>query len=943
MNHRSLLICMLGLTVGVLTPGAFAQTRPTTDAALGALIEKLTDRRSDDLIPEDLPDGSKIVDLKGRFQQAPLGQFIGDGQAMVACVNSVAEANTFFGRDLLSGAPLSSAASDAHAALVTEALRHGMSVKEYQFYGDLIEQGLGGAEPLSSTVIIINKDSPNEGFNSTADQFLPAPGNDANANLGEQRLALFNAAAQIWGAFLDSSVVIQISSQFDPIRPCNSSGGVLGSAGAVTGHWNFTKAEFANTVYHAALANKQEGFDLSAEYPDMSATFNSSVDTGCLSPGSHFYYGLDNATPADTINLFVVLLHEIGHGLGSSSLTDGQTGEYAFGIPDIWARYLFDSTAGLSWFEMNNAQRAASAVNTNNLFWDGANVRTASAFLSTGRDATTGRVQMYTPNPFEEGSSVSHFSNAASPNLLMEPSINSGLPLDLDLTRQQMRDIGWYRDTSNDLEPDTITSILPNGGSLQVDSSQTITWTNTGGFARNVTIELSLDGGNTFPIVVASDMANSGSRAWTVPDNPTTQGRLRVREHDFLSPLGQSAADFVIGGGNTAPTFTPAGAIAREQGSASGAAVTVGTVSDADTAVGSLVVTQVSGGTATGISVGSINNAAGTVTATLAASCSATAGTVRFQVFDGSLNGTGDLQLNVNANSAPTLTYGNQSLDGGGATSINPAAGPGDNGVVTLIEVQDTDTYTGTISVNGAGVVSISNAQPIGTHTITIRATDNCGAITDATFDLQVNNTAPTFTPAVAVVREQGSASDSAVTVGTVSDAETAAGSLLVTQVAGGTASGISVDSINNTAGTVTATLAASCTATAGTVRFQVSDGNLNGSGDLQLNVTLNTPPTLGSYANTTVAVGQGAIISPDAAPADNGNVDSISATILPVTFAGTLDADLGTGKISIGAASPSDSYTVSVTITDNCGATAEQDFALEVDDRVFSDGFETP
>jgi hypothetical protein len=148
-----------------------------------------------------------------------------------------------------------------------------------------------------------------------------------------------------------------------------------------------------------------------------------------------------------------------------------------------------------------------------------------------------------------------------------------------------MRDIGWHRDTSSDLVPDTITSVLPSGGSLQIGSSQNITWTNTGGFDRNVTIELSLDGGSTFPIVVASNVINSGSRAWTVPDNPTSQGRLRVREHDFLSPLGQSAADFVIGSGNnTAPAFTPASAIAREQGSAAGAAVTVGTVSDAETA-----------------------------------------------------------------------------------------------------------------------------------------------------------------------------------------------------------------------------------------------------------------------------------------------------------------------------------------------------------------------
>ena len=942
MNHRSLLACLLGLFVGLLMSDALAQTRPPADAALGALIEELTDRRSDDLFSEDLPDGSKVIDLKGRFQQVPLAQFIGEGQAMVACVNSVEEANTFFGRDLLSGSPLPRAASDAHAALVTEALRHGMSVAEYQFYGDLIEQGLAAPGASGSTVTIVNNDSPGEGFNSTAEQFLPAPGNDANANLGEQRLALFNAAAQIWGDFLDSGVAIQIRSQFDPL-PCSMGSAVLGSAGALGLVSDFTNAEFSSTYYHIALANKRAGIDHSGN-PDVDAIFNSDIDTECFGAGWHFYYGLDNATPSNTINLFVVLLHEMGHGLGSSSFT-GQTGAYLGEIPDIWARFLLDSTAGLTWFQMNDAQRAASAINTNNLFWDGANVRNASGGLSAGRDAPTGRVQMYAPNPYRGGSSVSHYSNAAFPNLLMEPSINSGLPLDLDLTRQQMRDIGWYRDTSSDLVPDTITSVFPSGGSLQVDSSHNITWTNTGGFDRNVTIELSLDGGSTYPIVVASNVVNSGSRAWTVPDNPTTQGRLRVREHDFLSPLGQSAADFVIGSGNnTAPAFTPASAIVREQGSDSGPADTVGTASDAETAAGSLILTHIGGGTASGISVGSISNTAGTVTATLAASCSATAGTVRFQASDGSLNGTGDLQLNVSANSAPELSYGNRSVDSGDATSVNPATGPLDNGSVISIAVQDTDTYSGTISVDAAGVVSISNAQPVGTHTITVRATDNCGAITGATFDLQVDNTAPTFTPAAAIIREQGSAAGAAVTVGTVNDAETEVGSLIVTQIAGGTASGISVDGIANTDGTVMATLAASCSATTGTVRFQVSDGDLNSGGDLQLNVTLNTPPTLGSYADSTVPLGQGTLVSPDAAPMDNGSVDSIDTAILPPTFAGTLNAELGTGEVSIGVASPSDSYTVSVTITDNCSATAEQDFVLEVlVDDVFADGFETP
>ena len=81
---------------------------------------------------------------------------------------------------------------------------------------------------------------------------------------------------------------------------------------------------------------------------------------------------------------------------------------------------------------------------------------------------------------------------------------------------------------------------------------------------------------------------------------------------------------------------------------------------------------------------------------------------------------------------------------------------------------------------------------------------------------------------------------------------------------------------------------------------------------------------------------------SSNAVPSDNGSIGSIGVTILPITFAGTINADLGTGEIDIGVASPSDSYTVSVTITDNCDATAEQEFALEVlVDDVFADGFE--
>jgi hypothetical protein len=73
--------------------------------------------------------------------------------------------------------------------------------------------------------------------------------------------------------------------------------------------------------------------------------------------------------------------------------------------------------------------------------------------LLAGADPA-GRVMLYTPNPYQSGSSVSHFDVSATPNLLMEPAINPELTSSVDLTRYAFEDIGWLpRNTGVPPEP----------------------------------------------------------------------------------------------------------------------------------------------------------------------------------------------------------------------------------------------------------------------------------------------------------------------------------------------------------------------------------------------------------------------------------------------------------------------------------------------------------
>ncbi len=303
----------------------------------------------------------------------------------------------------------------------------------------------------AATITIVNADGPGEGFNSTT--FRSPEGGNNGTTLGQQRLNLFQAAANIWAAKLNSPIAIKVESRFDALT-CTSNGAVLGAAGPTEIFSDFSAAggnpaPKPATWYAVAEAEAIAQTNFNSTDPEIQATFNSAIDTNCFGGGT-FWYGTSSsiAVPNNRIALLPVVLHEIGHGLGFLSLVDETTGALFSGQLDIWSHFLRSRSNNLLWKDMNNTQRIASAIGDPNLIWDGANVTAAiPAFISGSAglngSGSSARLRMYAPSPVDPGSSVSHFTVDASPNLLMEPDFNDDLFNLTDITDTLLKDIGW--------------------------------------------------------------------------------------------------------------------------------------------------------------------------------------------------------------------------------------------------------------------------------------------------------------------------------------------------------------------------------------------------------------------------------------------------------------------------------------------------------------------
>ncbi len=245
--------------------------------------------------------------------------------------------------------------------------------------------------------------------------------------------AVFEKAAAVWANTLTSDVPIQIF-----VRWRSLATGVLGSAGASTVVRNFAGANRLNTWYPIALAEKMSHQNLNGKDPDVVATFNSDF--------SDWYINTEGAPAMNQIDLFSVVLHEFGHGLGfigQLGLSDDQS-EGGYGLPGIFDQYV-------------KTENGVPVTDTTKISNPSLELKTA--ITSTNLQLSSPKIlqnnggivaNLYSPRTYSPGSSVYHVDQATyqvgDPNSLMTPQIARG-----EITHQvgpivtsAFADFGWY-------------------------------------------------------------------------------------------------------------------------------------------------------------------------------------------------------------------------------------------------------------------------------------------------------------------------------------------------------------------------------------------------------------------------------------------------------------------------------------------------------------------
>jgi hypothetical protein len=254
----------------------------------------------------------------------------------------------------------------------------------------------------------------------------------------------FQAAVDIWARTIHSSVEIDVLADWSNLSAIYGPD-VLGAAGPSDFVANFTDSKKAkpNVFYPIALANAITGKD---ELPPSACAVDNQGNTSGAEilasfnsdPQKPWYFKTDGNVDVNHVDLESVVLHELAHGFGFVGTFEGinpNTGLYDgnayYGLtgngkqPAVFDTFVSDGAGHpLTSSYFHNASAYLLDVlqgRDGGANWNGAK----------GKAAYTGqRIPLYSPYPWQEGSSFSHLDEAAFPggnaNALMTPQLMAG-------------------------------------------------------------------------------------------------------------------------------------------------------------------------------------------------------------------------------------------------------------------------------------------------------------------------------------------------------------------------------------------------------------------------------------------------------------------------------------------------------------------------------------
>lgn len=270
-----------------------------------------------------------------------------------------------------------------------------------------------------------------------------------------QAQTAFQYAVDIWANTISSPVPIRINANYTALSP-----GTLGSA-APNGYFQVTGPGIPpNTVFARALAEKLNGMDTDPFNPttiDINCNFSNSIN---------WYFGTDANPAFNQFDFVSVVLHELGHGLGfagfgrvNGSQTEGllRNGGFVASFDNF-----IENFGGTSILDFADPSAALLNQLRGNNLW--CNSPLAVAELGGTRPKT------WAPNPFDPGSSYSHWDENTFPNSnvnsLMTPQIGNGQANHNPgpITIAFFEDMGWDICPSLSVEDFTLESleVAPN-------------------------------------------------------------------------------------------------------------------------------------------------------------------------------------------------------------------------------------------------------------------------------------------------------------------------------------------------------------------------------------------------------------------------------------------------------------------------------------------------